>query len=216
MTSIPEKGALCGAELISGLINGTLSHHGIKGMRWGVRRFQNKDGSLTPAGKKRYGSADVKAGSSPERSKPSLLRGKSGGGKKLSEMTDAELDARIRRMQKEKTYKELEASLTPNKKSRIKRVASDLLESLASKSGEALISRFVNSALKEKKNSKLDLKIYEDGRTSFDNMSDAQIKSTLDRINNIRQIMRALDDYMNGETANNGKNKNSNNNNKKG
>ena len=82
MTSIPEKGALCSAELISGLINGTLSHHGIKGMRWGVRRFQNKDGSLTPAGKKRYGSADVKAGSSPERSKPSLLRGKSGGGKK--------------------------------------------------------------------------------------------------------------------------------------
>ena len=214
MTSIPEKGALCSAELISGLINGTLSHHGIKGMRWGVRRFQNKDGSLTPAGKKRYGSADVKAGSSPERSKPSLLRGKSGGGKKLSEMTDAELDARIRRMQKEKTYKELEASLTLNKKSRLKRVASDLLESLASKSGEALISRFVNSALKEK-NSKLDLKIYEDGRTSFDDMSDAQIKSTLDRINNIRQIMRALDDYMNGETANNGKNKN-NNNNKKG
>lgn len=32
----------------------SLSHHGIKGMRWGVRRFQNKDGSLTNAGKKRY------------------------------------------------------------------------------------------------------------------------------------------------------------------
>ena len=30
-----------------------LSHHGIKGMKWGVRRYQNKDGSLTPAGKKR-------------------------------------------------------------------------------------------------------------------------------------------------------------------
>lgn len=29
-------------------------HHGIKGMHWGVRRFQNKDGSLTSAGEKRY------------------------------------------------------------------------------------------------------------------------------------------------------------------
>ena len=31
-----------------------LYHHGILGQRWGVRRFQNPDGSLTPAGKKRY------------------------------------------------------------------------------------------------------------------------------------------------------------------
>lgn len=31
-----------------------LYHHGVKGMKWGVRRFQRKDGSLTSAGKKRY------------------------------------------------------------------------------------------------------------------------------------------------------------------
>lgn len=37
-----------------------LYHHGIKGMRWGVRRFQNKSGSLTPAGKKRYSDNDRK------------------------------------------------------------------------------------------------------------------------------------------------------------
>lgn len=32
---------------------GDLKHHGVKGMKWGVRRYQNKDGSLTAAGKKR-------------------------------------------------------------------------------------------------------------------------------------------------------------------
>lgn len=31
-----------------------LMHHGVKGMKWGVRRYQNKDGSLTDAGRKHY------------------------------------------------------------------------------------------------------------------------------------------------------------------
>ena len=47
--------------------NSTLCHWGIKGMKWGVRRYQNQDGTLTAAGKTRYASntgenADDKTG----------------------------------------------------------------------------------------------------------------------------------------------------------
>ena len=34
--------------------NAELYHHGVKGQRWGIRRYQNKDGSLTALGQKRY------------------------------------------------------------------------------------------------------------------------------------------------------------------
>lgn len=37
-----------------------IAHHGIHGQKWGVRRYQNPDGTLTAAGQKRYLKADVK------------------------------------------------------------------------------------------------------------------------------------------------------------
>lgn len=42
-------------ELIITTTNGELYHHGVRGQKWGVRRYQNADGSLTAKGRKRYG-----------------------------------------------------------------------------------------------------------------------------------------------------------------
>ena len=40
------------------IYNDYLMHHGIKGQKWGVRRYQNPDGTLTDRGKKRYYSSE--------------------------------------------------------------------------------------------------------------------------------------------------------------
>lgn len=85
-----------------------LAHHGILGMKWGVRRFQNKDGSLTTAGKKRYGSDGGEADSSGKgRTSPT---GKSGS-KKVSEMSDEELSQVLKRLRMERDIAQIQAEL---------------------------------------------------------------------------------------------------------
>ncbi|HAU85218.1 MAG TPA: hypothetical protein DCW90_06865 [Lachnospiraceae bacterium] len=46
-----------------------LAHHGVLGQKWGVRRFQNADGSLTPKGKKHLASLESKSNKLYEKSK---------------------------------------------------------------------------------------------------------------------------------------------------
>lgn len=67
-----------------------LYHAGIKGMKWGVRRYQNRDGSLTPAGKKRYSSWSDDAKSAAAIKKKSVKEMSNAELKKLNERTRLE------------------------------------------------------------------------------------------------------------------------------
>ena len=83
----------------------SIQHSGIKGMKWGVRRFQNLDGSLTPEGKIRYG-GDTKVGD-VKRQKTSTSKEEIWRSKDAETLSDDELNKRNRRLQQEQQYKNL-------------------------------------------------------------------------------------------------------------
>lgn len=74
-----------------------IKHHGIKGQKWGVRRYRNRDGSLTPAGRKRY------SDSAPVHEHHKRVYD----GKNASQLSDQELRERLNRLNMEKQYSQL-------------------------------------------------------------------------------------------------------------
>ena len=96
-------------------MNNNLQHHGIKGQKWGVRRFQKKDGSLTLAGRKRQ-KQNNDGPTHEDHSKSHSI-------KSVKSMSDKELRDRINRLNMERQY----AQLTAQEKSVGKKIVSEVL-----------------------------------------------------------------------------------------
>jgi len=88
-----------------------LVHHGVKGQKWGRRRYQNKDGSLTPEGAKRYGSKENFEKQYDSNTKAALNATKKAvdGGKELNR-AGRELEAERSRKKQKKADKALEVA----------------------------------------------------------------------------------------------------------
>ena len=106
--------------------NNELTHWGIKGMKWGIRRFQNKDGSLTAAGKKRRGIDDSNDNhnESIEAKRERLLKSTNVSEiyKNRNLLTTAEINERLNRIDTERRLSEAASKESKPKKTTIDRV----------------------------------------------------------------------------------------------
>ena len=160
-----------------------LYHWGIRGQKWGVRRYQNPDGTLTEAGRARYGAKyktmqEVRDAQKSDKRVAKAL--KTGVAKKL---TDEELRKVSDRLRAEQSYKQMYDNLNPKHRSRAKRVIADIAENAAKD-----LARRAFTNIGEKIFNKKDDTISEYSLSELDQLTDKQMKEFMQRQANKKLI----------------------------
>lgn len=150
--------------------NAVLYHHGIKGQRWGVRRFQTKDGGLTDAGRKRYSLGEtihnykVKKKRKQAAEKARLAKAAKAEHEKkavegkvdLKDMTDDEIRKAIARKQLENAYTQLHPKQVSKGEAFAKTVLNDMIKPAAVNSGRQFLQDYLNKVGKDLLKDKVD------------------------------------------------------------
>ena len=111
----------------------SLNHSGVRGQKWGVRRYQNKDGTLTNAGEKRVAKIENEHNQLTKSDTNSAQK------RSIKDVSDEELRSKINRLQMEKQFSELTKNPETKKG---KSVISDILM----KSGQTAASTLTTAA----------------------------------------------------------------------
>ena len=185
-----------------------LYHHGILGQKWGVRRFQNADGSLTPEGRIRYGKGS-EIGKKANAIAKRVAKGASEAGKYVGKkakqageyavkrakmrfpsfMTDEELAEYTSRIASEKRYKDARREMVSNgAAASAKKFIGDVLtngaQTLARKGFDKLAAELTKTPLERQEEQLKRLANIKDYQEKLSNVKKESARSFIDRVLN--------------------------------
>lgn len=159
-----------------------LQHWGINGMKWGQRRYQNKDGSLTPAGRKRYSLGETIHNYKVKKKRQQALekarqakaakaeheKNAAEGKVALKDMTDDEIRKAIVRKQLENQYEALHPQKVSMGKEFAKKMMQEAIMPSMVTAGKKFLTDYMSKAIDNSLKVKVDPNSYEALKKSYD------------------------------------------------